>query len=45
VNEDIAGYMHGREGVSQAGPNSAGQGPEGIAAMKAAGWDTGGDGS
>lgn len=43
VNEDIAGYVHSRERESQPDSNSAGQEPDGIAAMKAAGWDTGGN--
>jgi hypothetical protein len=45
VNEDIAGYVHSREkeGESQPDLASAGQKIEGIAAMKAAGWNTGGD--
>jgi len=43
VNEDIAAYVHRREGESPPQSGSVGNEAEGIAAMQAAGWDTGGE--
>jgi hypothetical protein len=38
VNEDIAAYVHSRDG-----PDAVGSEKSGISAMQAAGWDTGGE--